>query len=152
MKNSVISLIAAALLSASLPALAQTCLKTPSCAELGYSKSTAECAGKTILKCPLDTSKVYCADTAATTETETECPSGYLKYAQIYPSCNEPNRAKLIEHSEQKGCYQCKKCMDGFWAENKCYAAMYTQKDSAGCIRCTECGYPKELMNGFCSK
>lgn len=39
---------------------AQSCIKTPTCAELGYAQSEADCSGKTILKCPLDTSKVYC--------------------------------------------------------------------------------------------
>lgn len=42
------------------PVWAQTCIKTPSCADLGYTKTTTACAGKTILKCPLDTTKVYC--------------------------------------------------------------------------------------------
>ena len=42
------------------PVWAQTCIKTPSCADLGYTKTEADCAGKTILKCPLDTTKVYC--------------------------------------------------------------------------------------------
>ena len=39
---------------------AQSCVKTPTCAELGYAQSESDCGGKTILKCPLDTSKVYC--------------------------------------------------------------------------------------------
>lgn len=62
MKKSLLtSLSAAALLwTLSAPALAQTCIKTPTCADLGYSQTAADCAGKTILKCPLDTSKLYC--------------------------------------------------------------------------------------------
>ena len=42
------------------PVWAQTCIKTPSCADLGYTKTEADCSGKTILKCPLDNSQVYC--------------------------------------------------------------------------------------------
>ncbi len=42
------------------PVWAQTCIKTPSCADLGYTKTEADCTGKTILKCPLDNSQVYC--------------------------------------------------------------------------------------------
>lgn len=42
------------------PVWAQTCIKTPSCADLGYTKTTADCTGKTILKCPLDNTQVYC--------------------------------------------------------------------------------------------
>ncbi len=42
------------------PAAAQTCIKTPSCTDLGYTKTAADCAGKTVLKCPLDNTQVYC--------------------------------------------------------------------------------------------
>ena len=42
------------------PVWAQTCIKTPSCADLGYTKTEADCSGKTILKCPLDNTQVYC--------------------------------------------------------------------------------------------
>lgn len=38
----------------------QTCVTPPSCDALGFTKTAADCAGKTILKCPFDTSKVYC--------------------------------------------------------------------------------------------
>lgn len=41
-------------------AWAQTCVPSPSCDTLGFTKTAADCAGKTILKCPFDTSKVYC--------------------------------------------------------------------------------------------
>lgn len=47
-------------LGASLPAAAQTCVPPPSCDTLGFTKTAADCAGKTILKCPFDTTKVYC--------------------------------------------------------------------------------------------
>ena len=40
---------------------AQTCGSQPSCASLGYTlSSSANCVG-TVLKCPFDTSKFYCA-------------------------------------------------------------------------------------------
>ena len=39
---------------------AQTCVTPPTCDSLGYNKTTADCEGKTILKCPFDTSQVYC--------------------------------------------------------------------------------------------
>lgn len=47
-------------LGVSLPAAAQTCVPPPSCDTLGFTKTAADCEGKTILKCPFDTSKVYC--------------------------------------------------------------------------------------------
>lgn len=36
------------------------CSATPDCASLGYTKSEADCSGKVMIKCPTDTSKVYC--------------------------------------------------------------------------------------------
>lgn len=41
-------------------ALAQTCVVPPTCEALGFIKTTADCAGKTILKCPFDQTQVYC--------------------------------------------------------------------------------------------
>ena len=62
-KSNIISQIAFAWglgLMSVAPVWAQTCIKTPSCADLGYTKTEADCSGKTILKCPLDNSQVYC--------------------------------------------------------------------------------------------
>ena len=39
---------------------AQTCVTPPSCYSLGYTKTVSQCSGKAMLKCPLDTTKVYC--------------------------------------------------------------------------------------------
>lgn len=50
-------------------AAAQSCIKTPTCAELGFTKAEADCTGKTILKCPLDNSKVYCPSYEETLKT-----------------------------------------------------------------------------------
>lgn len=49
-------------LAFSLPAttLAQTCIVPPTCEELGFIKTSTDCAGKTILKCPFDKAQVYC--------------------------------------------------------------------------------------------
>ena len=45
-------------------AQAQTCATQPTCADLGYtSTATSDCIG-TVLKCPFDTSKIYCAKKA----------------------------------------------------------------------------------------
>ena len=40
--------------------LAQTCVTPPTCDSLGFTKTTEDCVGKTILKCPFDLTKVYC--------------------------------------------------------------------------------------------
>lgn len=57
-----------ALLSANT-ALAQTCVNAPDCAEIGFTKTTADCEGKTILKCPFDTNQVYCPGYEESTKT-----------------------------------------------------------------------------------
>ena len=44
----------------------QNCATPPSCETLGYTKTAADCSGKTILKCPFDNNKVYCDDAAGT--------------------------------------------------------------------------------------
>lgn len=44
------------------PLQAQTCIQPPSCESLGYTKTTSDCQGSLMVKCPTDTSKVYCAD------------------------------------------------------------------------------------------
>lgn len=75
--------------------LAQTCTPAPSCAELGYTKSASDCAGKTILYCPFDKTKAYCVDeiTCASlgfTDTVSECPGEYT----LCPS--DSNKGKCI--------------------------------------------------------
>ena len=41
---------------------AQTCKPAPDCADMGYDKSEADCAGKKMLKCPFNTNFVSCED------------------------------------------------------------------------------------------
>ena len=53
------------LLLSAAPAQAQTCTSAPSCAALGYDKSSSDCSGQAMLKCPFDQSKVFCAGTSA---------------------------------------------------------------------------------------
>lgn len=56
---------------------AQTCVTPPTCASLGYSKSTTECKGVTdVLKCPFDTSIVFCI-----TEKASDCSVGDILFA-----------------------------------------------------------------------
>ena len=49
--------------------LAQTCVKAPDCTEIGFTKTAADCEGKTILKCPFDTNQVYCPGYEESTKT-----------------------------------------------------------------------------------
>ena len=59
-KSKLITVSAAVLLLSVQSAAAQVCTVPPTCDALGYTKSAADCSGKTILKCPLDQTKVYC--------------------------------------------------------------------------------------------
>lgn len=40
----------------------------------GYTKTSAQCSGKTAIRCPFDTSKYYCQDDVVNDDT---CPDGY---------------------------------------------------------------------------
>ena len=51
-KSNLLTTAAAVMLLTATAATAQTCIKTPSCADLGYTKTAADCSGKTILKMP----------------------------------------------------------------------------------------------------
>lgn len=53
------------LLLSAAPVRAQTCTAAPSCAALGYDKTSTDCTGQAMLKCPFDQSKVFCAGTTA---------------------------------------------------------------------------------------
>lgn len=53
------------LLLSATPVRAQTCTAAPSCAALGYDKTSTDCTGQAMLKCPFDQSKVFCAGTSA---------------------------------------------------------------------------------------
>ena len=44
---------------------AQTCVTPPSCYSLGYTKTVSQCSGKAMLKCPLDTSMVFCDNSSS---------------------------------------------------------------------------------------
>ena len=53
-------------LSYGLTANAQTCVTPPSCETLGYTDTADKCDGDAMVKCPFDTSKVFCRAYATT--------------------------------------------------------------------------------------
>lgn len=55
-------------------AWATDCTPVPDCASLGYTKSESDCSGTTSIKCPFDTSKVFCQK--QTTTSTYPCSSG----------------------------------------------------------------------------
>jgi hypothetical protein len=137
---------------------AQTCVTPPSCYFLGYTKTVSQCSGKAMLKCPLDTSMVFCDNSSSSSGgTTTSCPSGYFPYSQIINSCDETQgNAKLVQHNTYSGCYMCKKCMSGYYFNNKC--SIGSSKDSIGCERCsaeygcsvTSSDYKTGPVDGWC--
>ncbi|MBQ9732232.1 MAG: hypothetical protein IJV97_04000 [Alphaproteobacteria bacterium] len=50
------------ILMASTSLAQYSCIVRPSCADMGYTKTEADCSGKTTLKCPFDLTKVSCED------------------------------------------------------------------------------------------
>ena len=65
---------------------AQTCATPPTCESLGYTLTASQCTGRTVLKCPLDTSKIFCVSAAEAGET-TECSNvGDILYSDM--SCS----------------------------------------------------------------
>ncbi|MBE6451970.1 MAG: hypothetical protein E7012_00575 [Alphaproteobacteria bacterium] len=58
--------------------LAQTsCVTPPTCAEMGYTQTESECAGKEIVRCPFDLSVVFCPNDGCDFSEYplTECPA-----------------------------------------------------------------------------
>lgn len=72
-------LIALAFSLSSANVAAQTCTTPPTCAELGYTKTS--CDGFVSLKCPFDKTKLFCGGT---------CESGYI-YGIISGKCGTEN-------------------------------------------------------------
>ena len=52
------------------------CTKIPTCADLGFTMSATDCAGKNMLKCPFETDKVFCGG-------EIECKIGSILYDDL---------------------------------------------------------------------
>ena len=62
---------------------AQTCATPPTCESLGYIFTASQCTGRTVLKCPLDTSKIFCVSAAEAGET-TDCANvGDILYSDM---------------------------------------------------------------------
>lgn len=59
------------------------CNEPPSCESLGFTQTSSECAGKLTLKCPTDTSKLYCVGEEE--QSQEICHYGlYAKTAEVY--------------------------------------------------------------------
>lgn len=66
----------------------QTCAIPPTCESLGYTMSEADCEGA-VIKCPFDTTKVYCPKLAQDGSGDYPCSSKY--YLQLKPNTSLNN-------------------------------------------------------------
>ncbi len=85
MRKILLASAAAPALLYALPSQAQTCTAAPDCATLGYTKTAAQCSGKTYTRCPFDTSKYSCEDTKEVdcaaegyTDKRAYCPNNFI--------------------------------------------------------------------------
>lgn len=133
------------------PVQAQTCTILPTCEELGFTKSEADCNGKSFIRCPLNKGKVYCAEGKALTS----CPPGYADIDLIRDSCDGPN-ARLVFADESLKCAKCQDCgnnaylgeiagccpngLASYESIDGCAGGKnYNNTDSLGCWTCSKC-------------
>ena len=62
---------------------AQNCVNSSRCDELGYTKTTTDCAGLDTLKCPFDENKVFCINSSCK---EGPCKAGDILFSDM--SCS----------------------------------------------------------------
>ena len=65
-------------------AWATDCTPVPDCVSLGYTKSASDCSGVTSIKCPFDTSKVFC-------QKKTTTPTTYPCSSENYITVSSPS-------------------------------------------------------------
>ncbi len=102
-------------------AWAQTCVPPPSCNTLGFTKTAADCAGKTILKCPFDTTKVYCPGAEEQGDTPYEVGdeyyvNGYSLGRVIEASSTDVKVASNLTASSEEITDYCARLTPGVWA------------------------------------
>ena len=60
------------------------CTKIPTCADLGFTMSATDCAGKNMLKCPFETDKVFCESESSGGSTGQGCDTvGDILYSDL---------------------------------------------------------------------
>ena len=148
---------------------AQTCTRLPTCEELGFTKSEADCNGKSMVRCPLNKGKVYCEEGKALTS----CPPGYADIDIIEPYCKGEN-ARLVFSDSSLECAKCQSCgkighysevagccptlgylqtVDGCPGSSSVNTPVkYSNQDSYGCWTCSRCRDQYSLdENGNCT-
>ncbi|MBE6453239.1 MAG: hypothetical protein E7012_07125 [Alphaproteobacteria bacterium] len=64
-----------------------SCMVSPSCESLGYTKSATDCVGKKAISCPFDTTLFYCPESGFSEYPLETCPDGGV--------CSELTQYKL---------------------------------------------------------
>lgn len=129
------------------PASSQDCPTVePTCDEMGYVNTLEECDGKQIVRCPFDTTKLFCGGASGS------CPDGKIEVNELcypnYDSCEAAGyyttsqgcgTVKIYVKGEETTCYiYC--CPDGYYKIDgncrktyaNCSAAGYSDDDT-GC-------------------
>lgn len=139
-----------AFISYPLSALALSCTTPPSCDTLGYKQSASDCTNRHALKCPFDSSKLFCGDCTEDFKL-TSCDIKKGQYISCgdkckYTSCNygwilendncvENPCPNFQENSNANGC-------KGIVA--RCFSGTVTK------YKCSECDSCYDLINGQC--
>lgn len=128
------------------------CAIAPTCGELGYEQNAADCTGQHMLKCPFDTSKVFCGGDACAADfalsscdtdigTCEECGGKYK-----YTSCNSGwtlNGANC-EVNDCSGYSSTSSHISG------CSTTASCKKGTSTFYKCTSCSGNFTLSNGNC--
>ena len=150
-------------MAVALPAYAALdCATPPTCAELGYIQSEADCAGQFMLKCPFDNTKVFCGgeDCEAQGYIHESCGTYMNSEACPYDS----SLFKCTEMTAAEKCavdgYTVTSCASGYYASETCYfdsSYVKCAKDSCslgylpGSDEACACTYGSKT-NGYTSK
>ena len=129
------------------PASSQDCPTVePTCDEMGYVNTAEECDGKQTVRCPFDTTKLFCGGASGS------CPDGKIEVNELcypnYDSCEGAGyyttsqgcgTVKIYVKGEETTCYiHC--CPDGYYKIDgncrktyaNCHSAGYSDTDT-GC-------------------
>lgn len=96
-------------------AWATDCTPVPDCVSLGYTMSESDCSGVTAIKCPFDTSKLFCQKQTPTPTNNYPCTSEYYVIYSSFPSsfvneCSNSNLAKItLNNPDNLGAMICQK-------------------------------------------
>ena len=110
------------------PAYAAECTSAPDCAALGYTMTASDCGEKAYIKCPFDTSKIFCqADIKCTVANCAACKQGSGTQCAVCKSGYELNGTTCR-----------KSCSSGYSRSvTSCNSNYCFSQDIAGCGKCT---------------